>query len=147
MTRRLPVLFITALAPLFTLALRGQDAPAKNLPGDNLLFNGWAVTPAGEHVRTSDLALKMVVAPDQRRLVAVSGGYNDQGLTLIDVAGKRVTQFLPMAEAWNGLAFTNDGRRILVSAGDEGAVHVFRYADGEAKPDRVVKPDPKARRT
>jgi YVTN family beta-propeller protein len=146
MTRHLFLLLVAALA-LSAPAARGQSVPAKNLPGDNLLFNGWAVTPAGEHVRTSDLALKMVVAPDRKRLVAVSGGYNDQGLTLIDVAGKRVTQFLPMAEAWNGLAFTSDGRRILVSAGDEGTVHVFRYADGEAQADRVVKPDPKAHGT
>ncbi len=116
-------------------------------PGDGLLFNGWGVTPAGEQIRTSDLVLKMVVSPDRQRLVAVSGGFNDQGLTLIDPAAKRVTQFLPMKEAWNGLAFSNDGRRIFVSTGDQGAVQVFRYAAGEATPDRAVKPDPRARGT
>src|SRR5438270_7475614 len=128
MTRR-HALSLVVVALLLIPAAHGQDAPAKKLPGDNLLFNGWAVTPAGEHVKTSDLALKMIVAPDHKRLVAVSGGYNDQGLTLIDVATKRVTQHLPMEEAWNGLAFTSDGRRILVPAGDQGTVHVFRYAD------------------
>src|SRR5262249_44458469 len=32
-------------------------------PDGNLLFNGWGVTRAGEHVRISDLPLKMVVSP------------------------------------------------------------------------------------
>src|SRR5437763_2659761 len=121
MTRHHSLLLVAALA-LSAPAARGQDVPARKLPGDNLLFNGWAVTPSGQPVKTSDLALKMVVAPDKKRLAAVSGGYNDQGLTLIDLAEKRVTQFLPMAEAWNGLAFSNDGHRIFVSAGDEGTI-------------------------
>src|SRR2546426_8275153 len=43
-------------------------------PNENLLFNGWGVTPAGDQVPVSDMALKLVVAPDKRRLVAVSGG-------------------------------------------------------------------------
>jgi len=35
-------------------------------PNANLLFNGWGVTPAGQHIPISDMALKMVVAPDKR---------------------------------------------------------------------------------
>src|SRR5690348_12699972 len=111
-------------------AARGPDLRRQpgQWPGDGLLFNGWGLTPAGEHVRTSDLILKMVVAPDRKRLVAVSGGYSDHGLTLLDPVARRVTQFLPLEEAWNGLAFSNDGRRIFVPAGDKGEVHVFAYA-------------------
>src|SRR5262245_59992803 len=48
-------------------------------PGENLLFNGWGVTPAGQHVAISDLALKLIIAPDKRRLVAVHGGFNKHG--------------------------------------------------------------------
>ncbi len=118
------------------------------LPGNNLLFNGWGMTPAGQHVPIrSDLALKMVVSPDKKRLVAVTGGFNNHGLTLIDIEGVKVSQHLPMDEAWNGLAFSNDGKRIFVTAGDKGAVHVFSYADGEAKAESVVQPDPKGRNT
>lgn len=123
----------------------GQEAPrtADARPGENLLFNGWGVTPAGEHVRVAQLPLKMLVTPDGKRLAAVSGGYGEHGLTLLDMSGKRVTQFLPVAEAWNGLAFSRDGRRIFVAAGQDATVHVFRYADGTAAADRVVTPDPK----
>jgi YVTN family beta-propeller protein len=125
----------------------GRDVRQRQrlLPGEGLLFNGWGVTPAGEQVRTGDMPLKMIVAPDRRRLVTLGGGYGDHGLTLIDMSERRVAQFLPMAEAWNGLAFSNDGRRIFAAAGDRGEIHVFRYADGVAAPDRVVAPDPAAR--
>ena len=113
-------------------------------PGTNLLFNGWGVTPAGQHVTISDLPLKLVVAPDKKMLLAVSAGYNDPGLSLLDIASRRVTQFFPLARVWNGLAFTPDGRRILVSGGESGKLHVFRYADGKATAAEAVKPSPNA---
>src|SRR3954470_6990415 len=104
MSRCFSLLRLAALwAALPAPAAHGQEEPPPRSaegansqsvrPGDGLLFNGWRVTPAGQQVRTSDLALKMVVSPDGKRLVAVSGGYNDEGLTLIDLAQKRVTQF------------------------------------------------------
>jgi YVTN family beta-propeller protein len=102
-------------------------------PDENLLFNGWGMTPAGQHVPISgDLALKMIVSPDHKRLVAVTGGYSNQGLTLLDIESRKVTQYLPMPEAWNGLAFSNDGKKIFVAGGDKGTIHVFNYADGQA---------------
>src|SRR5579859_5173497 len=109
-------------------------------PGENLLFNGWGVSPAGRQVPVGDMALKMVIAPDQRRLVAVHGGFNQHGVTLIDLAKGEETQFLPLRKGWNGLAFSPDGKRFFVSGGDSGEIHVFNYADGQASFDRSEKP-------
>ena len=111
-------------------------------PGGGLLFNGWGVTPAGEQVAISDMAVKMVLSPDKKTLLAASAGFSDTGLTLFDLAGKRVTQFLPLPRVWNGLAFSLDGRRVFVSGGDSGAIHVFTYADGKATSVGPVKPAP-----
>ncbi len=123
-------------------ALRTQQGLS---PSKNLLFNGWGLTPAGEQVPISDLPLKMVVSPDGRMLAAVSGGYANTGLTLVDIATGRKSQFLPLQEAWNGLAFSNDGTRIFVSCGDKGEIHVFHYADGKAGDEQIVKPAPRAK--
>lgn len=109
-------------------------------PGKNLLFNGWGVTPAGEQVSTTDLALKLVVAPDGKRLFAVHGGFNQHGLTIMDIATRKETQFLPLRKSWNGLAFSRDGKQCFVSGGDSGQIHVFSYADGKASFDRSVSP-------
>jgi YVTN family beta-propeller protein len=114
------------------------------VPGDALLFNGWGVTPAGRHVPIrSDLPLRMLVAPDHKTLVTLTGGYNDQGLTLIDLDREKVTAHLPMTEAFNGLAFSADGKRIFATTGDRGEIAVFDYADGKATAAKSIKPDPK----
>jgi YVTN family beta-propeller protein len=110
-------------------------------PSENLLFNGWGVTPAGEHVQISDMALKMVVAPDKKTLLAASAGYNDTGVRLIDIASRKVTQFVPMQKIWNGLAFSLDGKRVFVSGGDSGRIFIFNYTDRKLDPAGSVKPD------
>ncbi len=110
-------------------------------PNTNLLFNGWGVTPAGQHCVISDLPLRLVVAPDQKRLLAVHGGYTKQGVTLIDPKTREQTQFLPLAESWNGLAFNNDGSRFYVTGGDSGLLHVFSYKNGEAALEQSVEPE------
>ena len=109
-------------------------------PGPNLLHSGWGVTPAGQHIRVSDMVLKLIVSPDQQQLVAVSGGFNDTGLTLLDIKTQKVAQFLPLKKSWNGVAFSGEGQRIFVSGGDLGVIHVFTYAEGRATPAAAAKP-------
>ena len=108
-------------------------------PSKDLLFNGWGVTPAGEHVACGDLALKMVVAPDKKALVAVCAGYNKVGVNVTRLDGTRQTKFIPLKEVFNGLAFGPDGRRFYVSGGDSGLIYVFHYADGEASLEKEVR--------
>ncbi len=71
-----------------------NDATVRGRPGlrpdAHLLFNGWGITPAGTPVPISDLALKLVIAPDKKTVVAVSGGFCNPGLTLLDISGRRV---------------------------------------------------------
>jgi YVTN family beta-propeller protein len=113
-------------------------------PDGSLLFNGWGVTPAGEHTTISDMPLKLVMAPDKKTLLASSGGYNNTGLTLLDIQTRKVTQFLPLPEVWNGLAFSADGPRVFVTGGDSGRLYVFHFADGKVTQDQVAKPSPGA---
>lgn len=101
-------------------------------PNKNLLFNGWGVTPAGEPVTISDMPLKLVIAPDNKALVTVSAGFDNTGVSILDLASHAVKQFTPLPEVWNGLAFSRDGRRIFVSGGDSGKIYAFNYADEKA---------------
>ncbi len=123
-----------------------NDAGVRTQPGlkpdGNLLFNGWGVTPVGAHVRISDLPLKMVVSPDKKMLLAASGGFNDTGLSVLDIATQKRTQFLPLPEVWNGLAFSKEGNRIFVGGGDSGQIYQFKYAAGKVEAAEIVKPAP-----
>ncbi len=110
------------------------------VPGKNLLFNGWGVTPAGEHVQSGDVALKMVIAPDKKAVVAVSAGYNKMGLTVISLDEKRESTFIPLERVFNGLAFSNDGKQLFVSGSEAGVIYIFGYAEGRLDFQRKVKP-------
>lgn len=160
MKPRLPYVPLGLMLALSATALMAQRSPVRHStddlrdaelrmvpglkPGENLLFNGWGVTPAGKHVETSDMPLRMLVSPDGRCLVSVHGGFNATGLTLTDLKTQQVTQTLPLLRCWNGLAFSADGKHILVSGGNAGTVEVFSYTDGKAAPERTVQPDPDA---
>ncbi|MDB6058722.1 MAG: phosphoesterase [Verrucomicrobiales bacterium] len=110
-------------------------------PNENLLFNGWGVTPAGQSVSiASDMPLRMIVSPDGSRLLSVSGGFNNTGLTILDTATRRVTQFLPLKTCFNGLAFSKSGHQIYVSSGGTGEIHVFNYDKGTATFVKTYKP-------
>ncbi len=152
--RALGLASIALAAPWHTIAADAQpvrqpnedvNAPALRLkagltPNRSLLFNGWGITPAGEQVPVNDLALKLVVSPDGTRLVGVHGGFARHGVTLLDIASRKEAQFVPLAETWNGLAFSGDGTRFFVSGGDSGKIHVFKYANGQASLDRSAAP-------
>ena len=121
------------------------DSPAMRTrpglrPSTNLLFNGWGMTPAGEQMPSADLPLKLLMAPDQKRLVAVHGGFNRHGVTIIDIATRKETQFLPLPKSWNGLAFSLDGKQFFVSGGDSGLIHVFKYTRSKPTFERSVRP-------
>jgi YVTN family beta-propeller protein len=108
-------------------------------PGNNLLFNGWGITPVGKHLPVSDLPLRMIMSPDKKVLLVASGGFRDTGLSVLDVTTQTRTQFLPLPQVWNGLAFNPDGRRFFVSGGDSGQIYPFTYERGTVTPAEPVK--------
>ena len=43
----------------------------EQLPGEGMMFNGWRISPAGEHTALpGDMPLKMLTAPDGKVAVA-----------------------------------------------------------------------------
>ena len=70
-------------------------------PDASLLFNGLGLSPAGQHVRISDMPLKMVIAPDRKAAVAVCAGYNEAGVNLVSLDERRERQFIPLKEVCN----------------------------------------------
>src|SRR5204862_8027836 len=99
----------------------------------SLLFNGLGLSPAGQHVRISDMPLKMVIAPDRKAVVAVCAGYNEAGVNLVSLDERRERQFISLPEVFNGLVFSADGKKFYASGGDSGAMYVFRHEKGKAE--------------
>ena len=123
---------------LFAILFATTSAEEPVLPNEHLLFNGWGITPAGKSEPTSDMPLKMIVAPDGKVAVAVCAGYTNPGLAVISIAEQKITDFISLPHTWNGLAFDRAGTTLLVSGGSSKELHVFDYRNGKVSGWRSV---------
>jgi len=111
--------------------------PFAPLRQKQVLFNGWGLSPAGQHVQIGSMPGCMVLSPDGTRLLATSSGAS-QGLAVLDVVNRQQTQFVPLDRAFNGLCFSLDGKHVFVTGGNSDRVHCFDYADGKVTLDKTV---------
>jgi len=99
-----------------------------------LLPDGWHVTPAGRQLETGDMILSAQVSPDGKTLAFTNSGYTRHQLHLVDLATEKEVATFPLERSWSGLAWSPNGRRILVSGGqDNAAAHIYsfqRWDDG-----------------
>ncbi len=118
---------------IFGLGVFAQTPPSTlyTLP------NGWKVTPAGKAVTVEDMVLNLVPSPDGKTVLSLQGGYNPEGIAVIDTRTDSVVQTIPMRTAWLGMAWSTDRQRLYVSGGNgngkkpyRAPVYVFRYEGG-----------------
>jgi YVTN family beta-propeller protein len=84
---------------------------------DALLVNGWKTTPAGRQLASGDMILSGQVSPDGRLFAFTNTGYTHHALHIVDLAMEQEIATFPIEQAWSGLAFSPDGKRIFVSSG------------------------------
>src|SRR2546425_11122065 len=100
---------LVAPAPLFA----GPPGPQGG--GVTLLPNGWRIAPAGRHITVGDLPLAMLESADGRYLIVSNNGYAKPTLVVVDTTHLMVKGRLPVDNAWLGLAWHPDGRRLFYS--------------------------------
>src|SRR6266849_8204658 len=100
----------TGLVLVAVPALAAPPGPQGS--GVTLLPNGWRIAPAGRHITVGDLPLAMAESPDGRYLIVSNDGYAKATLAVVDLARLSVSQRFPVDNAWLGLAWHPDGRRL-----------------------------------
>ncbi len=134
MRRHLFLVFASALivstAGLVTVAQRAAPPPRR--PGQlesgvTLLPNGWRIAPAGRHAQVGDLPLNMTWSPDGRYLIVTNNGWAKPTLTVFDTANFLIKAIVPVDNAWLGLAWDPDGRRLFASGAAENVVNEFSW--------------------
>src|SRR5438876_323057 len=163
MSRRslIAILLLTTstAALLATLGQSREDAPATSaaprrlLPGLNgdgfiQLPNQWRLRPAGTQIELGDLPMHIAVHPDGRYLAILHTGYRDHEVVIVDTQAvrPRIVSRAVVDEAFYGLAFSPDGKKIYASGAEYAVVHTFDFRNGHLSGHRAIEvADPKGK--
>ncbi len=124
----------TLLALLLAAGLAGPlsaaDWPGARPDGTTLLPNMWSLKPAGRQIPLGDFPVNIALHPGGRFAAILHAGHGKHTLAILDLQGACVVTNRPVGEAWYGLAFARDGKKLLVSGSSSEELQVFNFADG-----------------
>ena len=107
--------------------------------GTVLLPNGWKLSPAGTHMQLDDLPMEMVESKDGRYLIITNNGYSPPVLSVVDRERSYVLDRVRVENAWLGLAFSPDGKKLYSSTGGGSSIQVFQFSNGKLKSETIFK--------
>ena len=127
---------IAFLALAIAASVRGSEAPGPQriLPGlqpdgSTLLHNQWPIHPVGDQVGLGEFPVNMAVDPSGRLAAVLHAGHGGHEIRVVDIATGRTLETVPVHEAFCGIAYSADGKRLVCSGGSDGVLHVFSSAD------------------
>jgi YVTN family beta-propeller protein len=116
-------IFSGLVLSLLTLFLQAQTKPDR----DNkiVLPNGWSLSPAGNQVPLGDLPLNIAVTPDMKYAAVTNNGQGKQSVQLINIRNEKLLDTYEIGKSWLGLAFSDDGRNLYASGGNDNWIVRF----------------------
>jgi sugar lactone lactonase YvrE len=119
-------LALCLFALLCTVAL--AQAPIFTSP----LPTGVRLDPVGDAVELGSMPLNVVPAPGGDKAAIVLSGWREQGIQIVDLKTRQVTQTLLQDGAFYGAAFSPDDNALYVSGGNTDTLFVYSWKDGTA---------------
>ncbi len=117
---------------LFLFALLGAVALAQTSAFASPLPTGVRLDAVGDAVELGSMPLNVVPALSGDKAVVVLGGWREQGIQVVDLKTRRVTQTLLQDGAFYGAAFSPDGNTLYVSGGNSDTLFIYSWKDGNA---------------
>src|SRR3954447_1501161 len=96
------------------------------------LPTGVCLDPARRSIDVGNMPLAMVLSPEGDRLVLSLSGWRQQGLQVIDRQTGTILQTITQPGAFLGLAFSNDGKTLYSSGGNEDVFYRYAWRDKQA---------------
>jgi len=90
-----------------------------------MLPNGWSLSPAGSQVQLGDLPLNIAVTPDLKYAAVTNNGQSTQSIQLISIRDQKVLDTYVIGKSWLGLAFSQDGKNLYASGGNDNCILRF----------------------
>src|ERR1700733_10671142 len=119
---------LLTLSALLCMPAFSQTKPVFTSP----LPTGVRLDPAGDAIDLGSLPINLVLAPGKDRAVVVLSGWREQGIQVVDLKTRKVTQTLHQDGAFYGAAFSPDGHRLCVSGGNTDMLFIYAWKDGAA---------------
>jgi len=117
---------------LFLVALLGAVALAQTSVFTSPLPTGVRLDAVGDAVELGSMPLNVVPALSGGKAVVVLGGWREQGIQVVDLNTRQVTQTLLQDGAFYGAAFSPDGSTLYVSGGNTDLLFIYSWKDGAA---------------
>ena len=117
---------------LFLSALQCAAPSAQTSVFTSPLPTGVRLDPVGDVVELGSLPLNVVIAPSGDKAVVVLSGWREQGIQVVDLKTREVTQTLLQDGAFYGAVFSPNGRSLYVSGGNTDTLFIYAWKDGTA---------------
>jgi WD40 repeat protein len=136
----LPVLFISGgcgsiSSPEQTTSSGSPQRAALDLPGARAdgairLPNQWFLRPVGKQVLVGDFPVNIAIHPSGKFAAVLHSGYGQHEIIVLELPGGKLVSRTALDEAFYGLAFSPNGKRVFASGAGSEVVHAFTFADG-----------------
>jgi len=104
--------------------------PGAQADGSMLLPNQWSLRPAGTQLPMGHFPVNLAVSPDGKFAAVLHCGYSRHEVVVVDLKTRAIAGRTGVDEAFYGLAFSEDGRRLFCSGASREVVHLFDFAGG-----------------
>jgi YVTN family beta-propeller protein len=131
-------LFLFILSGIFFCPSARCQSLSEIEAGRIILPNGWGITPVGKSLPLGDLPLNMVLSPSGKMMAVTNNGQSDQTLQLIDLEKQVVADTIVVGKSWIGLAFSQDGKTLYASGGNDNKILRFDVGGSKLVPKDTI---------
>lgn len=124
-------LLILVLLNFFSSLLTAQDNKTSDTLQVYTLPNGWKLSPVGRSLPLGDLPLNIAVNKTETLMAVTNNGQSVQSIQLIDPIKERVLDTKIIERSWYGLKFSDNGRKLYVSAGNSNFLFVYQIENNQ----------------
>jgi DNA-binding beta-propeller fold protein YncE len=105
--------------------------PGLRPDGSMLLPNQWTLRPAGERVDLGDFPVNIAVHPNGTFAAVLHCGYSQHEVVMVNLAEGAIASRSDVPEAFYGITFSRDGKKLYCSGASGEEVFVFDCAGGK----------------
>ena len=128
---RIPLFTAVALAAgLMAAAKSPVVLPGLQRDGSVLLPNQWSLRPVGRQINVGDFPVNIALHPDGAFAAVMHSGWGQHEVRILDVKSGRPVSQVALDEAFYGLAWSPDGKKLYASGAGAEVIHAFDFAEG-----------------